>query len=104
MNLILDVLERISNFSMPQILPTEIICGDCCGNDLIPKITNLTSDNRCAVCDGRSFELASQICGALSQHLKGKIQIERKNQNHDTTFTHSKTNGNFIEIDTELRH
>ena len=98
----LKIFDTISKHSLPRITKTEIICGDCAGDELLPVRTNLTTTGACAVCGGRSFVIASLICEALSRHLKNQIkerQIKEYEQN-----THSKTTRDFIEIDTNLWH
>lgn len=72
----LKIFDKISDAALPCILPIEIICGDCCGDARLPIRTNLTSDGRCAVCFGRSFEIASRLCGALAQHLQNSRKEE----------------------------
>lgn len=72
MNLISDVPKTISSDSVPRILRTLIVCGNCAGDGLFPVMTNLTSDGRCDNCGSRSFERASQICGALAKVLKNE--------------------------------
>ena len=54
----------------------EIVCGDCsvrvdeAGNtELLPLRTLLAVDGRCYTCGGRSFVVASQLCGALHRTI-----------------------------------
>lgn len=63
-------LNKISSGSLPRTTPTEIICGDCAGDALLPIRTNLTTTGACAVCGGRSFVMASPLARDLAQHLK----------------------------------
>lgn len=92
-----SIFEKVSSRSLPRVTHTEIVCGDCCGDDLLPKRTNLTTTGACAVCGGRSFVLASPLAQALAQHLlKNKTKIEGKEEYEK--FTNSKTTGNSYEF------
>ncbi len=72
----LKIFDKVSDGALPVILPTEIICGDCSGDAKLPIRTNITNDCRCAVCGGRSYVLASRLCGALAQHLQNSRKEE----------------------------
>jgi hypothetical protein len=63
-------IETISKSSAPRITATQIVCGNCAGDDLLPIRTFVTADGCCSRCGGRSFELASIICGALARYMK----------------------------------
>lgn len=93
MNLIFDNSNsnRVSDAALPTELPTEIICGTCAGDAVLPNKTKLTTDGGCSGCGGRSFELASQICGALAEHLKN----ERKENFEIWTPIITETHGKF---------
>jgi len=67
--------DRISRLSAPQVLATQIVCGDCAGDELLPVKTNLTTEGCCADCGGRSFEYASLI-GARAAMLLGNKNTE----------------------------
>ena len=54
----------------------EIVCGDCsfrtdeAGDaELLPYRTFLAMDGRCYTCGGRSFVIASELCGALRRTI-----------------------------------
>ena len=56
--------------------PVEIVCGDCSitvdadGNaELLPYRTFLAMDGRCYTCGGRSYVIASELCGALRRTI-----------------------------------
>jgi len=63
-------------FGLQRPTPVEIVCGDCssrideAGNvELLPLRTRLTMDGRCHTCGGRSFVIASELCGALCRTI-----------------------------------
>ena len=87
------LFERpISSGSMPRVLAAKIICGDCCGNDLLPVKTNLTTAGVCDQCGGCSYEFASRMGDALANYLKA----ERKRRGEPETLRRGE-----IEITTE---
>jgi hypothetical protein len=98
----LNLFEKISSRSMPRITQTEIVCGDCAGDELLPIRTKLTSANLCAECGGRNYEFASVLVPALAQHLR-KEKLQELN-NYGTQNQNSKTTGNCIEIGGHFRH
>lgn len=57
-------------------MPIQIICGDCSvradiGGDieLLPLRTFLGMDGRCYTCGGKSFVMASELCGQLRRTI-----------------------------------
>jgi hypothetical protein len=60
---------QISAAAVPHVTRTEIVCGDCSGDSLLPKRTLLTTNGDCAGCGGRSYELASKLCQKLAMQL-----------------------------------
>ena len=61
---------------MRRATPIEIVCGDCSertdsdGNtELLPFRTLLTMDGRCFTCGGRSYVIASELCGILRRTI-----------------------------------
>jgi hypothetical protein len=59
----------------------QIVCGDCslradeAGNsELLPFRTFLGADGRCYSCGGRSFVVASELCGALRRTITERKQ------------------------------
>lgn len=61
--------NEVSAAAVPRVTRTQIVCGDCAGVALLPTRTFLTSNGDCANCGGRSYELASKLCGSLARHL-----------------------------------
>ena len=62
----------------PRVSPrnvTErmIICGNCAGDDPLPRKTLLAEDDTCATCGGRSYVLASKV---FHRRLYGCEQCE----------------------------
>jgi len=60
-------------------MPIQIICGDCSARDgvagdveLLPFRTFLGMDGRCYTCGGRSFVIASELCGQLSRTIRDR--------------------------------
>ena len=90
-------LDKISGKSLPRVTHTEIVCGDCGGDELLPKRTNLTTTGACAVCGGRSFVPASPLAQALAQHLLKKPTKIEGRQNYEK-LTNSETTGNSYEF------
>lgn len=39
----------------------QIVCGDCSGEESLPRKTFLTADSRCDNCGGRSYALAARM-------------------------------------------
>lgn len=97
----LKIFAQISQQSLPVVTPTEIVCGDCAGDELLPIRTKLTGDGRCAVCGGRSYEIASRICEALARHLqKIKIHtIHTQDKNYEQHDQNDETTANFRRIE-----
>lgn len=77
--------ESISAVAMPRITRTEIVCGDCAGDELLPVRTRATMTGECDNCGGRSFVLASVLCGRLAFHrrLAGAARAEPPNTTVD---------------------
>ena len=48
------------------VTETAIVCGDCSGDEPLPRKTYLTGDGRCDNCGGDSFLLAALV---LRRHL-----------------------------------
>lgn len=42
-------------------LLTLIVCGDCAGDDRVPRKTLLAANSTCVKCGGRSYVLASKL-------------------------------------------
>lgn len=63
--------------SVPRMTLTQIVCGDCAGDAVLPKQTFLMADGSCSRCGGRNFVLASTLCGALARHLSNGDSNER---------------------------
>lgn len=93
----IGIFDKVSKQALPRILKTEIVCGDCGGDELLPHRTNLTSDGSCAVCGGRSLVIASTLCEALARHLKNSKNNEVKNEQYEQ-YENGKTTGNYIEL------
>lgn len=51
---------------MPRVTRTEIVCGDCAGDEMLPVRTHVTLNGECDNCGGRSFVLASVLCGRFA--------------------------------------
>lgn len=87
------VFEKSNVINLPVATEIEIVCGDCAGEEVLPRRTNLRSDGRCAVCGGRSFVSAAKLCTALSQHIQN--QKEKKEETiYEKSFENSETTGN----------
>lgn len=52
---------QISKDAMPKVMPIEIICGNCAGDELLPIPTTLTASGLCAECGGNNYVLASKL-------------------------------------------
>ena len=57
-------------------MPIQIVCGDCSGGadgtgdiELLPLRTFLGEDGRCYTCGGRSYVIASELCGQLRRTI-----------------------------------
>lgn len=57
-------------------MPIQIICGDCSVRvdvsgdiEMLPFRTFLGVDGRCYTCGGRSFVIASELCGQLRRTI-----------------------------------
>lgn len=44
-----------------RITGLQIVCGNCMGDERLPRKTFLAAEGGCATCGGRSYELASTI-------------------------------------------
>lgn len=56
-------LEPISKAAMPRLTrntAAQIICGNCCGDGDVPRLTFETADNTCADCGGRNYVVAPE--------------------------------------------
>jgi hypothetical protein len=82
-------LNRLTRHAVPALTPTEIICGDCAGDDLLPRRTKLTVEGSCAKCGGRSYALASLVGVALACYLRNN------NTEINTNVTESSTEQNY---------
>jgi hypothetical protein len=51
----------VSESAAPVVTGTEIICGDCSGDQHEPRRTLLTKDNRCSACGGQNYTLAARL-------------------------------------------
>ncbi|HQZ81617.1 MAG TPA: hypothetical protein PLR83_00225 [Pyrinomonadaceae bacterium] len=67
-----SLFDTISPASIPAVTATRIVCGDCAGDETLPRKTMLTADGRCAECGGRSYIPASVIGIALGKTLRDK--------------------------------
>lgn len=57
----LYIKKRDRKVSPRGVTKTQIVCGDCCGDDSLPRKTFLTPDGRCDCCGGRSYVLAANL-------------------------------------------
>ena len=64
-------------------MPIQIICGDCSvgadvtgGIELLPFRTFLSMDGRCYTCGGRSFVMASELCGQLRRTITQRRRFD----------------------------
>lgn len=64
-----SLAEKLQRSSVPRITHTQIICGDCAGDDLLPSKTLLLADDTCSRCGGSNYVLASTLCSALALHI-----------------------------------
>lgn len=74
-------LEPISNYAMPRVTDTQIICGNCCGDAEAPRLTLETEDKTCAGCGGRIYIVVPDQRGSSPTVRKGVNQTERTNRN-----------------------
>lgn len=59
--------ERERQLETVRVLRQEmIVCGDCMGDEYLPRKTRLTDSGCCAKCGGRSYVLASLLCARLA--------------------------------------
>jgi hypothetical protein len=49
-------------------LPVQIVCGDCMGDDILPRRTFLGIYERCSRCGGASYVLASALATNMLLH------------------------------------
>ena len=49
-------------------LPVQIVCGDCMGDDILPRRTFLGIYERCSRCGGASYVLASVLATNMLPH------------------------------------
>jgi hypothetical protein len=61
-------VETVSRQAMPHVTTTQIVCGDCAGDDLLPLRTLLTNEGKCSRCGGSSFVLAPCLNDKGSSH------------------------------------
>jgi Zn finger protein HypA/HybF involved in hydrogenase expression len=54
----------------------QIICGDCSGNDYLPKKTLLGRDGACAQCGGHSYILASNRVSNAQQIMISRLSAQ----------------------------
>jgi len=82
----MNIFNRIPRWAIPRTTSTMIVCGDCCGDGLLPLKTYLTANGRCAACGGRNYEFASRICDALARHLikQGENENDRRRNQQQT--------------------
>jgi len=66
-------------YGLQQPTPVEIVCGDCSGRldeegnvDVLPVRTLLALGGYCYTCGGRSFVIASELCGALRRTITAR--------------------------------
>lgn len=53
--------ERDREVAPRAITQTLIVCGNCGGDEPLPRKTFLTADGRCDACGGRSYVLAARL-------------------------------------------
>ena len=53
--------EREREISPREVMDILIVCGDCSGDEELPRKTKLTGDFRCENCGGRSYALAARM-------------------------------------------
>lgn len=53
--------QPVSSAAVPRVTRTQVVCGDCMGNGLLPVKTLLTSIGTCSRCGGGSYVLASNL-------------------------------------------
>jgi hypothetical protein len=49
-------------------LPVQIVCGDCMGDDILPRRTFLGIYERCSRCGGASYVLATALATNMLLH------------------------------------
>ena len=69
--------EQVSSAAVPRVTRTQIVCGDCAGDGLLPVKTLLTSDGTCSRCAGRKYVLASKL--SLASAPSHKAQGDKRN-------------------------
>ncbi len=62
----------ISNPRPTTVIPITIICGNCCGDSLLPRRT-LFSNGRCQDCGSTSFVFASEFPLRKNAFVKDEI-------------------------------
>jgi hypothetical protein len=55
----------------------QIVCGNCGGDDLVPRKTLLCEDGRCSHCGGRSYIPAARLEPIIAERIKraGRIRL-----------------------------
>lgn len=61
-------------------LPVQIVCGDCMGDDILPRRTFLSIYERCSRCGGASYVLATALATNKLLH-----RAEQSSQVHNET-------------------
>jgi hypothetical protein len=63
-------------YGLREPMPIQIVCGDCSEQadesgeiELLPVRTVLGPDGRCYTCGGRSYVIASELCGQLARTI-----------------------------------
>jgi hypothetical protein len=66
----------VTVYGVREPMPIQIVCGDCSGRangtgdiELLPLRTFLGVDGRCYTCGGRSYVIASELCGQLRRTI-----------------------------------
>ncbi len=86
--------ERERQLETVRVLRREmIVCGDCMGDDLLPRKTHLTDSGVCAQCGGRSYVLASLLCARLGgelmlARLKEKLRLLKEGDQPESPMIH----------------
>lgn len=53
-----SALGRVQRIERPAVTGTEIICGNCSGDGVWPRVTYATEMGTCSECDGSSYVVA----------------------------------------------
>lgn len=64
----------------PASTGSQIVCGDCSGDQARPLVTEQTEDGRCNVCGGRSYVVAEKFGRDVFGHrrIEGLARVEVK--------------------------